>query len=123
MVEIPNLAGCFDFHDVSIDCFASTVIEAAITNTLEGKIYEASRVKKDVDAMNKFIVENMTKACGNFKYISSILISQNEAVDGKQVKLKSNLTASWDVVSDHSVDVTWSSDAMTCVVTLIGVLI
>ena len=90
-------------------------------STLEGKNYVESKIGAQTEAINKYIVERMSKVCGNFKFIASTLICQNS--EGKDVQLVSNVSAMWSVNTDSFVDITWQSEAMCCVVGLFGVLI
>ncbi|GMH52183.1 hypothetical protein TrRE_jg9522 [Triparma retinervis] len=103
--------------------FANTVLESAIVSTLEGHNYDASNVPKQVASMNKFILENMANACGNFKYVSSVIIMSNDTETRQPPQSVVNFSACWNSDSDHLVDVTWRSDAMTCVASVIGVLL
>mmetsp|Transcript_12665 Transcript_12665/g.25829 ORF Transcript_12665/g.25829 Transcript_12665/m.25829 type:complete len:130 (-) Transcript_12665:6-395(-) len=120
-LTVPDMSNCFDFH--MMEDFASTVLETAIVATLEGENYSASSVSGQVSAMNKFIVENMNRACGNFKYVSSVLIMSNEPESRQPPQSVVNFSACWNNESDNLVDVTWRSDAMTCVASVVGVLI
>jgi hypothetical protein len=62
-------------------------------------------------------------ACGNFKYISSVLIMSNDSETRQPPQSVVNFSACWNNDSDNLIDVTWRSDAMTCVASVIGVLI
>jgi hypothetical protein len=50
-LSIPDLSNCFDFR--MMEDFASTILETAITNILDGKNYNASNVPSQVSSMNK----------------------------------------------------------------------
>ena len=114
-----SLSSVYSFHNPALNDFAHSTVEDAVVRHFDGKRYDAAKAVRYADAVNKDVVESLSKACGNFKYICTSVVSENcgggEAGERGMVV---DASCCWSAESDDVVDVVWRSDEVTVVVQL-----
>ncbi|GMH86631.1 hypothetical protein TrST_g13912 [Triparma strigata] len=115
----PDYSSCYNFPAL-ID-FAESIIQDSIVKTLEGKNYDDKRVSTQTNSINSDISKQLSASCPNFKYIVSTLIVKTS--EDKPANIVQNVGGTWSEGCDGVVDLTWESEAMSCVVTVMGILL
>jgi hypothetical protein len=134
----------------SFQALIQQTIETQILSSLEGKRYTPKSVGPWVNAINKNILDSLALSCSNFKFFSSIVLTENPKEDdrssssnkegdhrssGKEESKSSGggykpplstivqNAALWNGEADGMVVVEWGNESMACVVTVCGCLI
>mmetsp|Transcript_11664 Transcript_11664/g.21243 ORF Transcript_11664/g.21243 Transcript_11664/m.21243 type:complete len:122 (-) Transcript_11664:44-409(-) len=115
----PDYSSCYNFPAL-ID-FAESIIQDSVVKTLEGKNYDDKRVSTQTNSINSDISKQLSASCPNFKYIVSTLIVKTS--EDKPANIVQNVGGTWSEGCDGVVDLTWESEAMSCVVTVMGILL
>ena len=88
-------------------------VQSVVARHLDGKAFRASKVKEWVAAIGSMLVKDARDVSESFKYMSSVLILQNNGAG-----LTSSSSCFFDCTTDGSVTVRWENKAMCCIVTM-----
>jgi hypothetical protein len=120
----PNLSSIYSFHTPALNDFAHSTIESCIISLFDGKKYDPTKVVKLSDSLNTSIVETLSQACPNFKYVSTVIISENASRTPQgERNLEVNSTCVWCGDTDDCLDVVWKNDFLGVVVQLFAIAI
>ncbi|DAZ98432.1 TPA: hypothetical protein N0F65_001133 [Lagenidium giganteum] len=86
-------ATCYDFPLLKDE--VSAIVQDAVLSTLEGNVYDHSKVTDWINIMTNSCVDDLQKLSPNFKYIVTCLLRQRK---GAGLELSS--TAYWDEKAD-----------------------
>jgi len=120
----PNLQSIYSFHSPALNDYAHSTIEASITTLFDGKRYDPTTIADQTTQLNKKVVELLARACGNFKYVSTAIVTENVG-GGKEGErdFVVDTCCCWSAETDDVVDVVWKSEEMSVAVQLFATLI
>jgi hypothetical protein len=93
----------------------SNAVKTVILDTLQGKVYQQSKVQEWIDSINTNLLNQLKALNANFKLITSCMILEQVGSG-----LTSTSVSFWDEKTDGCVTVKWSNSSVQTIVTVFG---
>jgi hypothetical protein len=107
------LPTAYDFSDMEEE--VSSTVKTVILDTLQGKIYQQSKVQEWIGTINKQLLDKLKGLNENFKLITSCMILEQVGSG-----LTSTSVSFWDEKTDGCVTVKWTNSSVQTIVTVFG---
>ena len=107
------LPTAYDFQDMEEE--VSNAVKTVILDTLQGKVYQQSKVQEWIDSINTNLLNQLKALNANFKLITSCMILEQVGSG-----LTSTSVSFWDEKTDGCVTVKWANSSVQTIVTVFG---